>query len=95
MEASAPKLHVSFHEIKAGKKQGSKSVFGGQAEETAIMAGLQLELNSERYVELLRKLIGETKYLQNNPPRFIPQEDRYIIVVVHTRCTSMRIDGDN
>ena len=56
------------------------------------MAGLQLELNSERYVELLRKLIGETEYLQNNPPRFIPREDRYIVVVVHTRCGSMRID---
>ena len=80
-----------FMELKAGNKRGSKSVVGGQGEETAI----QLELNSERYVELLRKLIRETEYLQNNPPRFIPQEDRYIIVVVHTRCTSMRIDGDN
>ena len=58
------------------------------------MDDLQLELNSERYVELLRKLIGETEYLQNNPPRLVPQEDRYIVVhvVVHARCASMRID---
>ena len=59
------------------------SVVSGQAEKTeiirVIMTSLQLELNSERYVELLRKLIGETEYLQNNPPRFIPQEDRYIV----------------
>ena len=40
------------------------------------MATLGLELNSERYVELLRKLIGETKHLQNNPPRFVPEEDK-------------------
>ena len=38
---------------------------------------LNLELNSERYVQLLEKLIGESEFLQNNPPRFIPQEDRY------------------
>ena len=59
------------------------SVVSGQAEKTeiirVIMTSLQLELNSERYVELLRKLIGETEYLQNNPPRFVPQEDRYIV----------------
>ena len=41
-----------------------------------VMAALGLELNSERYVELLRKLIGEVECLQNNPPRFIPQEDK-------------------
>ena len=40
------------------------------------MAALGLELNSERYLELLRKLIGEVECLQNNPPRFIPQEDK-------------------
>ena len=46
-----------------------------------MAAALGLELNSERYVELLRKLIGETEHLQNNPPRFIPEEDR---LVLHT-----------
>ena len=39
---------------------------------------VEIELNSERFVQLLGKLIGETKYLQNNPPKFIPQEDRYV-----------------
>ena len=37
---------------------------------------LNLELDSERYVQLLEKLIGETEFLQNNPPRFVPEEDR-------------------
>lgn len=41
------------------------------------MAGLGLELNSERYVTLLTKLIGETEFLQDNPPKFVPQEDKY------------------
>eukprot|EP00744_Colponema_vietnamica_P003487 GILI01005341.1.p1 GENE.GILI01005341.1~~GILI01005341.1.p1 ORF type:complete len:449 (-),score=131.16 GILI01005341.1:440-1786(-) len=35
-----------------------------------------LELNDSRFVELLRKLIGETRYLQNNPPALLPEEDR-------------------
>ena len=38
---------------------------------------LNLELNSERYIQLLEKLIGESEFLQNNPPRFIAQEDRF------------------
>ena len=41
-----------------------------------MCAALGLELNSERYVKLMRKLIGEVEHLQNNPPRFIPEEDR-------------------
>ena len=41
-----------------------------------VAMALNLELNSERYVQLLEKLIGETEFLQNNPPRFVPQEDR-------------------
>eukprot|EP00009_Paramoeba_aestuarina_P004670 CAMPEP_0201520882 /NCGR_PEP_ID=MMETSP0161_2-20130828/13065_1 /ASSEMBLY_ACC=CAM_ASM_000251 /TAXON_ID=180227 /ORGANISM="Neoparamoeba aestuarina, Strain SoJaBio B1-5/56/2" /LENGTH=436 /DNA_ID=CAMNT_0047919395 /DNA_START=59 /DNA_END=1369 /DNA_ORIENTATION=+ len=39
------------------------------------MDNSDLHLNEERFVELLRKLIGETKNLQNNPPEFIPKED--------------------
>ena len=35
-----------------------------------------LKLNDERFTELLRKLIGEAKGLQNNPPQgFIPREN--------------------
>ena len=37
---------------------------------------LNLELNSERFLKLLEKLIGESEFLQNNPPRYVPQEDR-------------------
>ena len=33
-----------------------------------MCAALGLELNSERYVELMRKLIGEVEHLQNNSP---------------------------
>ena len=39
---------------------------------------LDLELNKDRYVKLLEKLIGEVEFLQNNPPRFVPQEDRRV-----------------
>ena len=42
-----------------------------------VAMALSLELNSERYVQLLEKLIGESEFLQNNPPQFIPHEDRY------------------
>uniref|UniRef100_A0A7N2N1L7 Acetylornithine deacetylase n=1 Tax=Quercus lobata TaxID=97700 RepID=A0A7N2N1L7_QUELO len=34
------------------------------------------ELNKESFVSLLSKLIGEAKYVQNNPPDLIPEEDR-------------------
>eukprot|EP01122_Echinamoeba_exundans_P011506 TRINITY_DN4590_c0_g1_i1.p1 TRINITY_DN4590_c0_g1~~TRINITY_DN4590_c0_g1_i1.p1 ORF type:complete len:489 (+),score=136.98 TRINITY_DN4590_c0_g1_i1:166-1467(+) len=34
------------------------------------------ELNEPLFLDLMEKVIGETKYLQNNPPEFIPEEDR-------------------
>ena len=37
---------------------------------------LGLELNEARYVSLLENLIGESEHLQNNPPRFVPEEDK-------------------
>ena len=43
------------------------------------MSVFELSLNKDRYVALLEKLIGETEFLQDSPPKFIPQEDRYII----------------
>ena len=42
-----------------------------------VAMALNLELNTERYIGLMEKLIGETEFLQNNPPRYVPQEDRY------------------
>ncbi|ONI06071.1 hypothetical protein PRUPE_5G038300 [Prunus persica] len=36
------------------------------------------DLNKESFISLLSKLIGESKYLQNNPPELIPQEDRAV-----------------
>ena len=41
---------------------------------------LQLDLDRERYVSLLEKLIGEVEFLQDNPPKFVPQEDRYALI---------------
>lgn len=35
-----------------------------------------IELDDEKFVDLLGKLIGESKHLQNNPPEFVPKEDR-------------------
>lgn len=34
------------------------------------------DLNTDSFVKLLSKLIGESKYVQNNPPDLIPEEDR-------------------
>ena len=48
---------------------------------SSVAMALNLELNSERYISLLEKLIGETEFLQNNPPLYIPQEDRYWAVI--------------
>ncbi|EKX52085.1 hypothetical protein GUITHDRAFT_92346 [Guillardia theta CCMP2712] len=39
------------------------------------MAMESLKFDSAAYVELLRKLIGENRNLQNNPPLNVPQED--------------------
>ncbi|XP_056863338.1 acetylornithine deacetylase [Raphanus sativus] len=35
-------------------------------------------LNKDSFVSLLSKLIGESKFVQNNPPDLIPQEDRIV-----------------
>ena len=37
----------------------------------------KLELDESKFLDLLEKLIGESKYLQNNPPELVPVEDRY------------------
>eukprot|EP00882_Tetradesmus_deserticola_P002404 GHRQ01002563.1.p1 GENE.GHRQ01002563.1~~GHRQ01002563.1.p1 ORF type:complete len:440 (+),score=207.27 GHRQ01002563.1:231-1550(+) len=36
----------------------------------------KFEFDKERFVTLLGKLVGEAKYLQNNPPELVPVEDR-------------------
>lgn len=36
----------------------------------------KLELDEGQFLQLLEKLIGESKYLQNNPPELVPVEDR-------------------
>ncbi|KAK8626264.1 hypothetical protein V6N13_133915 [Hibiscus sabdariffa] len=36
------------------------------------------DLNKESFVSLLTKIIGESKFLQNNPPELIPEEDRVV-----------------
>ncbi|MHC4821914.1 MAG: M20/M25/M40 family metallo-hydrolase, partial [Planctomycetota bacterium] len=37
---------------------------------------MNLELNQDRFLRVLTDLIGQSKHLQNNPPKFIPEEDR-------------------
>ncbi len=36
----------------------------------------KLELDESLFVDLLGKLVGEAKHLQNNPPDCVPVEDR-------------------
>ena len=50
---------------------------------------LQLDLDKDRYVSLLEKLIGEVEFLQDNPPKFVPQEDRYALITSPTVCIEL------
>ena len=47
---------------------------------------LQLDLDRDRYVSLLEKLIGE---VQDNPPKFVPQEDRYAVITSPPVCIEL------
>ena len=42
----------------------------------------KLEFQEERFVSTLTDLIGDAERLQNNPPRFVPQES---LAVAHVR----------
>ena len=42
------------------------------------MALSNFALNEDRYLGLMEKLIGEVEFLQDNPPKFVPEEDRYV-----------------
>ncbi|KAI3997896.1 hypothetical protein MKX01_036798 [Papaver californicum] len=46
--------------------------------------GLTGTLNKENFVSLLKKLIGESKYVQNNPPELVPEENRIAKHVLDT-----------
>ena len=37
---------------------------------------INIGFDEQRFLKILTDLIGETKYLQNNPPRYVPEEDR-------------------
>ncbi|KAL3683019.1 hypothetical protein R1sor_001041 [Riccia sorocarpa] len=37
-----------------------------------------LQMDEEKFVDLLGKIIGEAQHLQNNPPTLIPKEDRAV-----------------
>ena len=50
---------------------------------------LQLDLDKDRYVSLLEKLIGEVEFLQDNPPKFVPQEDRYALITSPRVCIEL------
>ena len=50
---------------------------------------LQLDLDKDRYVSLLEKLIGEVQFLQDNPPKFVPQEDRCALITSPPVCIGL------
>ena len=75
---SSPKAHRRAHAPHRVKRYGVDSSNGGnQVHASMSLHVLELSLNKERYVALLEKLIGETEFLQDSPPKFVPQEDRY------------------
>ena len=54
---------------------------------------LQLDLDRERYVSLLEKLIGEVEFLQDNPPNLyhkrIGMRDRVLLICIRTRLHAL------
>jgi hypothetical protein len=42
------------------------------------------DLNKDSFVSLLKNIIGESKYVQNNPPELIPEEDRVVTHVLNS-----------
>ena len=51
---------------------------------------LQLDLDRDRYVALLEKLIGEVEFVQDKPSKirkFVPQEDRYALITFNSLQT--------
>ena len=50
---------------------------------------LQLDLDKDRYMSLLEKLIGDVKFLQDNPPKLVPQEDRYALITSPPVCIEL------
>ncbi|KAJ6342199.1 hypothetical protein OIU78_010181 [Salix suchowensis] len=42
------------------------------------------DLNKDSFVSLLTNIIGESKYVQNNPPDLIPEEDRVVKHVLNS-----------
>eukprot|EP00300_Choanocystis_sp_HF-7_P030223 c39004_g1_i1.p1 GENE.c39004_g1_i1~~c39004_g1_i1.p1 ORF type:complete len:433 (+),score=109.42 c39004_g1_i1:75-1373(+) len=37
-----------------------------------------IELNEERFLDILAKVIGESEFVQNHPPKLVPEEDRVL-----------------
>jgi acetylornithine deacetylase len=55
---------------------------------------LDISLDRERFVRILRALVAEAAHLQNNPPALIPEEDRAArIVLKELRRYSQENDG--
>jgi len=42
------------------------------------MSGFTFELNEERFIALLGKVIGESQFVQNQPPKLVPEEGRVV-----------------
>ncbi|CAL9028966.1 unnamed protein product, partial [Prunus brigantina] len=72
-------IPVDFESQNPQKKKEKKknSHFTAMAFSTDLKKILG-DLNKDSFISLLSKLIGESKYLQNNPPELIPQEDRAV-----------------
>ncbi|XP_044465924.1 acetylornithine deacetylase-like, partial [Mangifera indica] len=50
-------------------------------------------LNKDSFVALLTNLIGESKFVQNNPPELIPQEDRVVKHVLDVLLPYSTVNG--
>ena len=64
-DASHPFAHAQLSMISSAGKKLNMALSG-------------FSLNKDRYLGLLEKLIGETEFLQDNPPKLVPQEDKSV-----------------
>ena len=78
----------AFLRLRRGSKGSSSSGDLGAAacaqfKSDPLTDVLNIELDSKAYVELLRKLIGEAKHVQNAPPDLVPREDKVVAHIVN------------
>eukprot|EP00955_Chlamydomonas_euryale_P100311 365274-Chlamydomonas_euryale.AAC.15 len=76
MAPMSPHHQINVHVTKCRAKARSSISAFGRRHKAAAMSLEEATLDEDVFIELLGKLIGETRHLQNNAPTEVPVEDR-------------------